>query len=142
MKCNRNIYICSFYTFIRDPYGYRYGSIPPLPSSSNEHDYKTISYAGTSPWNSTGFAYTPRYPQSHRGNKKNDTKGKQYSKSLLLDWFNILYLFACLPYSYFYLYISGTASTSVPYSRRYAYDDMYILDPPYHKFIPFYMYHR
>merc|ERR1711894_595388 len=51
----------------RDPYGYRYGSIPPLPSSSNEHDYKTISYAGTSPWNSTGFAYTPRYPQSHRG---------------------------------------------------------------------------
>jgi len=86
----------------RDPYGYRYGSIPPLPSSSNEHDYKTISYAGTSPWNSTGFAYTPRYPQSHR----------------------------------------GTASTSVPYSRRYAYDDMYILDPPYHKFIPFYMYHR
>ena len=36
----------------------------------------------------------------------------------------------------------GTASTSVPYARRYSYDDMYILDPPYHKYVPFYMYYR
>lgn len=73
----------------REPRGYRYASIPPLPSSSNEHDYRTISYAGTSPWNSTGFAYTPRYPQSYR----------------------------------------GTASTSVPYSRRY----------PARRFVPSYV---
>jgi len=82
---------------------FRYSSIPPLlPSSAADTDYRTISYSGTSPWNSTGFAYTPRYPQSYR----------------------------------------GTASTSVPYARRYSYDDMYILDPPYHKYVPFYMYYR
>ena len=47
---------------------FRYGSIPPvLPSSAADSDYRTISYSGTSPWNSTGFAYTPRYPQSYRG---------------------------------------------------------------------------
>ena len=46
----------------------RYSSIPPLlPSSAADTDYRTISYSGTSPWNSTGFAYTPRYPQSYRG---------------------------------------------------------------------------
>ena len=27
----------------------------------------TISYSSTTPWNSTGFYYSPRYPQSHRG---------------------------------------------------------------------------
>jgi len=88
---------------IRATSPFRYGSIPPvLPSSAADSDYRTISYSGTSPWNSTGFAYTPRYPQSYR----------------------------------------GTASTSVPYARRYSYDDMYLLDPPYHKYVPFYMYYR
>lgn len=28
---------------------------------------KTISFESTTPWNATGFYYTPRYPQSHRG---------------------------------------------------------------------------
>jgi len=88
---------------VRGSSPFRYTSIPPvLPSSAADHDYRTISYSGTSPWNSTGFAYTPRYPQSYR----------------------------------------GTASTSVPYARRYSYDDMYLLDPPYHKYVPFYMYYR
>merc|ERR1712223_263202 len=69
---------------------FRYGSIPPvLPSSAADSDYRTISYSGTSPWNSTGFAYTPRYPQSYR----------------------------------------GTASTSVPYARRY----------PARRFVPSYV---
>jgi len=27
----------------------------------------TVSYESTTPWNSTGFYYSPRYPQSHRG---------------------------------------------------------------------------
>ena len=27
----------------------------------------TISYSSSTPWNSTGFYYSPRYPQSHRG---------------------------------------------------------------------------
>ena len=30
----------------------------------------TISYSSTTPWNSTGFYYSPRYPQSHRGMNK------------------------------------------------------------------------
>ena len=30
---------------------------------------KTISFESTTPWNATGFYYTPRYPQSHRGKK-------------------------------------------------------------------------
>ena len=30
----------------------------------------TISYSSTTPWNSTGFYYSPRYPQSHRGINK------------------------------------------------------------------------
>lgn len=69
---------------------FRYSSIPPLlPSSAADTDYRTISYSGTSPWNSTGFAYTPRYPQSYR----------------------------------------GTASTSVPYARRY----------PARRFVPSYV---
>ena len=31
---------------------------------------KTISFESTTPWNATGFYYTPRYPQSHRGKRK------------------------------------------------------------------------
>ena len=27
----------------------------------------TIAYGGSSPWNSTGFYYSPRYPQAYRG---------------------------------------------------------------------------
>ena len=56
---------------------FRFTSIPPAAESryrtppaltpANESSYRTISYGGTSPWNSTGFAYTPRYPQSYRG---------------------------------------------------------------------------
>merc|ERR1719150_3101672 len=38
----------------------RYSSLPP-PLSAAESNQKTVS-CGTSPWNSTGFAYTPRYP--------------------------------------------------------------------------------
>jgi len=66
----------------------RYSSLPP-PLSVAESSQKTVSYSGTSPWNSTGFAYTPRYPQSYR----------------------------------------GTASTSVPYARRY----------PARRFVPSYV---
>jgi hypothetical protein len=36
---------------------------PELPAPRN----KTISFESTSPRNATGFYYTPRYPQSHRG---------------------------------------------------------------------------
>ena len=51
---------------------FRFHSIPPVAESSYrtpapESSYRTISYGGTSPWNSTGFAYTMRYPQSYRG---------------------------------------------------------------------------
>ena len=42
----------------------------------------------------------------------------------------------------FFVIITGTASTTVPYARRYAYDDMSIPDPPYYKYVPFYMYFR
>ena len=28
----------------------------------------SVSYAGTSPWSSTGFYYSPRYPEAYRGN--------------------------------------------------------------------------
>lgn len=65
--------------------GFRYGSTPPAAETSN----RTISYGGTTPWNSTGFHYSPRYPQSYR----------------------------------------GTASTSVPYARRY----------PARRFVPSYV---
>lgn len=65
--------------------GLRYGSIPPTA----ENHSTTISYGGTSAWNSTGFHYTPRYPQSYR----------------------------------------GTASTTVPYARRY----------PARRFVPSYV---
>lgn len=65
--------------------GLRYGSIPP----SGEPRSTTIAYGGTTPWNSTGFHYSPRYPQSYR----------------------------------------GTASTSVPYARRY----------PARRFVPSYV---
>jgi len=71
--------------YYRDGTPTRFASIPPAAESS----YRTISYGGTSPWNSTGFAYTPRYPQSYR----------------------------------------GTASTSVPYARRY----------PARRFVPSYV---
>merc|ERR1712107_775031 len=27
----------------------------------------TVAFEGTTPWNATGFHYSPRYPQSHRG---------------------------------------------------------------------------
>jgi len=75
---------------VRGSSPFRYTSIPPiLPSSAADSDYRTISYSGSSPWNSTGFAYTPRYPQSYR----------------------------------------GTASTSVPYARRY----------PARRFVPSYV---
>lgn len=71
--------------YYRDASPTRFASIPPAAESN----YRTISYNGTSPWNSTGFAYTPRYPQSYR----------------------------------------GTASTSVPYARRY----------PARRFVPSYV---
>ena len=54
------------YMFIIFNPSYRYSSLPP-PLSVAESSQKTVSYSGTSPWNSTGFAYTPRYPQSYRG---------------------------------------------------------------------------
>lgn len=80
--------------YYRDGTPTRFHSIPPVAESSYrtpapESSYRTISYGGTSPWNSTGFAYTPRYPQSYR----------------------------------------GTASTSVPYARRY----------PARRFVPSYV---
>ena len=58
-----SLYVYMFIIF--NPY-YRYSSLPP-PLSVAESSQKTVSYSGTSPWNSTGFAYTPRYPQSYRG---------------------------------------------------------------------------
>ena len=39
--------------------------VPELPPRN-----KAVSFESTSPWNATGFYYTPRYPQSHRGKKK------------------------------------------------------------------------
>lgn len=27
----------------------------------------TVTFESTTPWNATGFYYSPRYPQSHRG---------------------------------------------------------------------------
>merc|ERR1712198_546211 len=36
-------------------------SYPPAEQRST-----TISYGGNSPWNSTGFYYSPRYPQAYR----------------------------------------------------------------------------
>ena len=38
--------------------------VPELPPRN-----KAVSFESTSPWNATGFYYTPRYPQSHRGKK-------------------------------------------------------------------------
>lgn len=72
-------------TFYRAGTPIRYGSTPQSAETSN----RTISYGGTTPWNSTGFHYSPRYPQSYR----------------------------------------GTASTSVPYARRY----------PARRFVPSYV---
>jgi len=37
-------------------------NVPELPPRN-----KAVSFESTSPWNATGFYYTPRYPQSHRG---------------------------------------------------------------------------
>jgi len=62
----------------------------PEPESTLDHQRSTtIAYGGNTPWSSTGFYYTPRYPQSYR----------------------------------------GTASTTVPFSRRY----------PVRRFIPSYV---
>ena len=62
-----NVYYSAFrFTSIPPAAESRYRT-PPALTPANESSYRTISYGGTSPWNSTGFAYTPRYPQSYRG---------------------------------------------------------------------------
>ena len=76
----------------------------------------TISYSSTTPWNSTGFYYSPRYPQSHRG---------------------ITYSAILAPKSKCYL-ILGTASTyyNNAYARRYYpnhFDDFNYYNPHAYK---------
>merc|ERR1719354_549049 len=39
----------------------------PEPETVDEKRSTTIAYGGNTPWSSTGFYYTPRYPQSYRG---------------------------------------------------------------------------
>ena len=131
-----NVYYSAFrFTSIPPAAESRYRT-PPALTPANESSYRTISYGGTSPWNSTGFAYTPRYPQSYRGITFLLKMLISLSKIYLWMWeiMNLSLYYVCL--------ITGTASTSVPYARRYSYDDMYLLEPPYYKYVPFYMYYR
>merc|ERR1711962_353019 len=39
----------------------------PRLSPAPEVRSTTTAYSGTTPWNSTGFYYSPRYPQAYRG---------------------------------------------------------------------------
>jgi len=39
----------------------------PRLSPAPELRSSTTAYSGTTPWNSTGFYYSPRYPQAYRG---------------------------------------------------------------------------
>merc|ERR1712198_607770 len=38
----------------------------------------TIAYGGSSPWNSTGFYYSPRYPQAYRGTASTTPYARRY----------------------------------------------------------------
>jgi len=77
LRASRSITPIRDPTPLREPSTCRY-TAPPPPSRServkealNEVNdiprTTTISYSSTTPWNSTGFYYSPRYPQSHRG---------------------------------------------------------------------------
>lgn len=49
------------------PSSSRYVAPDPLAVDHHQQQSTTIAYGGNTPWNSTGFYYTPRYPQSYRG---------------------------------------------------------------------------
>ena len=40
----------------------------------------TVTFESTTPWNATGFYYSPRYPQSHRGKNYYFTMLQKLSK--------------------------------------------------------------
>jgi len=77
LRASRSITPIRDPTPLREPSTSRY-TAPPAPARSERvkealkevNDIPrttTISYSSTTPWNSTGFYYSPRYPQSHRG---------------------------------------------------------------------------
>jgi len=64
-------------TIARAPSTYRDTSVPPVTRTTARKLIEdvpavaprttTLSFSASSPWDSTGFYYSPRYPQSHRG---------------------------------------------------------------------------
>merc|ERR1719206_549765 len=56
---------------------------PPVDQRST-----TIAYSGNSPWNSTGFYYSPRYPQAYRGTAATTTPyARRYMEKFdLFNW--------------------------------------------------------
>jgi len=77
LRASRSITPIRDPTPLREPSPARYTAPPPPVRSERVKEAlkevndiprtTTISYSSTTPWNSTGFYYSPRYPQSHRG---------------------------------------------------------------------------
>jgi len=46
---------------------YHYSAPPVRTAIAAPQKSTTMSFSSTTPWNATGFYYSPRYPQSHKG---------------------------------------------------------------------------
>jgi len=78
---------------------------------------KTISFESTTPWNATGFYYTPRYPQSHRGTASTyNAIGRRY----YIDDLDYFCPYPRLRYDYFRYPVRRFVPSYVPfrYTRR------------------------
>jgi len=74
------------------PSSYREFSVPPVERSTARRYVQAVpdvapkttsmTLSSTSPWDSTGFYYSPRYPQSHRGTAStySSVGSRQYSR--------------------------------------------------------------
>jgi len=77
----------------------------------------SVSFNSTTPWNATGFYYSPRYPQSHRGTASTyNAIGRRYFDDL--DYFCP---YPSFRYDYFRYPVRRFVPSYVPfrYSRRY-----------------------
>jgi len=80
------------------PSSYREFSVPPVERSTARSYVQAVpdvaprttsmTLSSTSPWDSTGFYYSPRYPQSHRGTAStySSVGSRQYSRRYFDDF--------------------------------------------------------
>jgi len=77
----------------------------------------TVTFESTTPWNATGFYYSPRYPQSHRGTASTyNALGRRY-----FDDIDYYCPYPSIRYNYFRYPVRRFVPSYVPfrYSRRY-----------------------